>query len=153
MLLFLIRVAEWPPVWERAVHSVYRGVFRERLPISVCSSFPLGFESEMWNLIILIPFYLPPLSETIEFVILYRFVFYLSANCLIRFVLNTVAFRSFPFPTRCLGWDLELNWVSFWGFSTLLFSIPNSNVSSRSSLKLTQIFQFAFRHLDFEREN
>ena len=23
LLLFLIRVAEWPPVWERAVHSVY----------------------------------------------------------------------------------------------------------------------------------
>ena len=25
-------------------------------------------------------------------------------------------------PTRCLGWDLELNWVSFWGFSFLLMS-------------------------------
>ena len=25
------------------------------------------------------------------------------------------------FPRGCLGWDLELNWVSFWGFSFLLF--------------------------------
>ena len=25
------------------------------------------------------------------------------------------------FPTRCLGWDLGLNWVSFWGFSYLHF--------------------------------
>ena len=24
------------------------------------------------------------------------------------------------FPTTCLGWDLELNWVSFGGFSYLL---------------------------------
>ena len=24
-------------------------------------------------------------------------------------------------PTRCLGWDLELNWVGFWGFSFLLW--------------------------------
>ena len=24
------------------------------------------------------------------------------------------------FPTRCLGWDLGLNWVSFWGMSYLL---------------------------------
>ena len=24
------------------------------------------------------------------------------------------------FPTRCLGWDLGLNWVSFWGISYLL---------------------------------
>ena len=26
-----------------------------------------------------------------------------------------------PFPTRCLGWDLGLNWVGFWGISYLLF--------------------------------
>ena len=24
------------------------------------------------------------------------------------------------FPTRCLGWDLGINWVSFWGFFFLL---------------------------------
>ena len=24
------------------------------------------------------------------------------------------------FPTRCLGWDQGLNWVSFWGISYLL---------------------------------
>ena len=28
-----------------------------------------------------------------------------------------------PFPTRGLGWDLGLNWVSFWGFSFLLLSV------------------------------
>ena len=32
-----------------------------------------------------------------------------------------VSFCAVLFPTRCLGWDLELNWVSFWGFSFLLF--------------------------------
>ena len=31
-----------------------------------------------------------------------------------------VSFCAVLFPTRCLGWDLELNWVSFWGFSFLL---------------------------------
>ena len=25
-----------------------------------------------------------------------------------------------PFPTRCLGWNLELSWVSFWGFPIYL---------------------------------
>ena len=25
------------------------------------------------------------------------------------------------FPTRCFGWDLGLNLISFWGFSYLLF--------------------------------
>ena len=34
-----------------------------------------------------------------------------------------VSFCAVLFPTRCLGWDLELNWVSFWGFSFLLFKI------------------------------
>ena len=33
-----------------------------------------------------------------------------------------VSFCAVLFPTRCLGWDLELNWVSFWGFSFLLLS-------------------------------
>ena len=32
-----------------------------------------------------------------------------------------MSFCAVLFPTRCLGWDLELNWVSFWGFSFLLF--------------------------------
>ena len=31
-----------------------------------------------------------------------------------------VSFCAVLFPTRCLGWDLGLNWVSFWGFSFLL---------------------------------
>ena len=32
-----------------------------------------------------------------------------------------VSFCAVLFPTRCLGWDLGLNWVSFWGFSYLLY--------------------------------
>ena len=36
-----------------------------------------------------------------------------------------VSFCAVFFPTRCLGWDLELNWVSFWGFSFLL--LPEGN--------------------------
>ena len=34
-----------------------------------------------------------------------------------------VSFCAVLFPTRCLGWNLELNWVSFWGFSFLLWFI------------------------------
>ena len=30
-------------------------------------------------------------------------------------------FYAVLFPTRCLRWDLGINWVSFWGFSYLLF--------------------------------
>ena len=29
------------------------------------------------------------------------------------------SFCAVLFPTRCLGWDLGLNWVSFWGISYL----------------------------------
>ena len=32
-----------------------------------------------------------------------------------------------PFPMRCFGWGLGLNWVSFWGLSYLLFKIMASN--------------------------
>ena len=32
-----------------------------------------------------------------------------------------VSFCAVLFPSRCLRWDLELNGVSFWGFSFLLF--------------------------------
>ena len=33
-----------------------------------------------------------------------------------------VSFCAVFFPTRCLGWDLELNWISFWGISYQLLS-------------------------------
>ena len=36
-----------------------------------------------------------------------------------------MSFCAVLFPTRCLGWDLELNWV-FWGFFFLLFCIGKS---------------------------
>ena len=48
LLLFLFRVAEWPPVRERAVHSVLMCLSS----IDVCSSFPLGFEGGVWDLIV-----------------------------------------------------------------------------------------------------
>ena len=35
-------------VLERAIHSVTVRVFRGRLSICMCVSFPFGFESEMW---------------------------------------------------------------------------------------------------------
>ena len=34
-----------------------------------------------------------------------------------------VSFCGVLFPTRCLGWDLELIWVSFWAFSFLLLPL------------------------------
>ena len=37
-----------------------------------------------------------------------------------------MSFCAVLFPTRCLGWDLEYNWVSFWGFSFLLFPTYSS---------------------------
>lgn len=55
LLLFSIRVAEWPAISERAIHSVYVLVLRKRLSICMSASFPFGFEGEMWNLIILVP--------------------------------------------------------------------------------------------------
>ena len=36
LLLSVIMVAEVPPVWERAVHSVYSSVFCERLSNFAC---------------------------------------------------------------------------------------------------------------------
>ena len=43
-----IRVAERPPVGERAVYSVYCACLSERLSIS----FPFGFEGGIWDLLI-----------------------------------------------------------------------------------------------------
>ena len=34
-----------------------------------------------------------------------------------------ISFCAVLYPTRCLGWDLELNLVSFWGFSFLLLKM------------------------------
>ena len=39
-----------------------------------------------------------------------------------------VSFCAVLFPTRCLGWDLELNWVSFWGFSYLFRRIKVTDI-------------------------
>ena len=32
------------------------------------------------------------------------------------------------FPAGCLGWDLGLNWVSFWGISYLLLNIDTADI-------------------------
>ena len=60
----LIRVAEWPPVWERAVHSAYCACISWAfVKFCVCPSFPFGIEGSRWVVIVLIPdhclFYLP----------------------------------------------------------------------------------------------
>ena len=42
------------------------------------------------------------------------------------------------FPTRCLEWDLELNWVSFWGVSYLHFNILQ--ISCRYRCQTTLVY-------------
>ena len=50
LLLYSVRVAEWLPVWERPVQSVYHAVcFVNVLSICVCASDPFTFECGMWN--------------------------------------------------------------------------------------------------------
>ena len=56
LLPFLIKVAERPPVWERAVHLVNCTCLSwELVKFCVCPSFPYGIEGGMWDLIVLIP--------------------------------------------------------------------------------------------------
>ena len=59
-----------------------------------------------------------------------------------------VSFCVVLFPTRCLGWDLGLNWVSFWGISYLLFYLdsmhlpkinPKSNTLTNGNTQMTVI--------------
>ena len=51
LLPFLFRVAERPPVWERAVHSgnCLSWAF---VKFCVCPSFPFGIEGGMWDVIL-----------------------------------------------------------------------------------------------------
>ena len=49
------------------------------------------------------------------------------------------SFWALVFPTTCLGWDMGLNWVSFWGFFYLLFQrgkLPKINVARVMVLNL-----------------
>ena len=56
LLPFLIRVSEWPPVWERAVHSVNCTCLSLALiKFSMCPSFPFGIKGWMWDVIVLHP--------------------------------------------------------------------------------------------------
>ena len=49
------------------------------------------------------------------------------------------------FPTRCLGWDLELNWVSLWGYSYLLLSLTIRASSLYMSAMVSNLrFYFSF---------
>ena len=51
-VLIKIRVAECPPVWEIAAHSVYRAMFRELCQVLRAM---FWFEGGLWDLIKLIP--------------------------------------------------------------------------------------------------
>ena len=56
LLLFSVRVAEWPPDWIRAVHTVYCACLSWAfVKFHVCPSFPFGIEGGMWDVIVLIP--------------------------------------------------------------------------------------------------
>ena len=56
LLPFSIRVAEGPPAWERAVHSVnYTCLSWALFKFCVCPPFPFGIKGGMWNVIVLIP--------------------------------------------------------------------------------------------------
>ena len=54
LLLFSVRVVEWLPVWEGAVHSFFCACLRERLLICISAYFSFCQEDEMWDLILLI---------------------------------------------------------------------------------------------------
>ena len=55
-------------------------------------------------------------------------------------VMSLIAsFCAIFFPTRCLGWDLGLNWVCFWRFSYLPFFI-SLNYYVWSTFSLINIF-------------
>ena len=55
LLLFSISVAERPPVWERAIHSVYCACLSwECVKFCVCPSFPFGIECRLWDVMVLI---------------------------------------------------------------------------------------------------
>ena len=55
LLLFSVRIAEWPPVWERELFIRFTvRVFRERLAVCMCASFPFVFEGEIWDLTVLV---------------------------------------------------------------------------------------------------
>ena len=51
LLSFSIEVAKWPPLWGRVIQSIDWAI----LSFCVCTSFSFGFESMMWDSIILLP--------------------------------------------------------------------------------------------------
>ena len=60
LLLYSVRLVECPPVWERAVYSVYCACLSSKfINLCVCC-FPFWFEGGMWDLILLIPYHCLP---------------------------------------------------------------------------------------------
>ena len=55
LLLFSIRIAERPHVWERAVHFANCACLCECFTFCVDASFRFGFQGGMWDLIVIIP--------------------------------------------------------------------------------------------------
>ena len=59
--LFSAGVGEWPPIWERAVHSVYCACLSSTfINLCVCAFFPFDFEGGMWDLFVFIPVHCLP---------------------------------------------------------------------------------------------
>ena len=51
----LMRVAEWPPVGKELFILFTVRIFRGRLSLCMCASFPIDFEGAMLDLIVLVP--------------------------------------------------------------------------------------------------
>ena len=74
--MFSAKIAEWPPVWERAIHSIYCMFLSWTFIIFSVCRFSFGFEVSLWDLNVFIPD--PCLS--IYFVYIFNHLLWLSYN-------------------------------------------------------------------------